>query len=168
MCVRIEELSTKYHVRRLEKEDISAVLELSMGNPMFYQHCPPLATKESILADMNALPPGTSPSDKYYVGFFEEDELIAEMDLVLNYPNKQTAFIGLFMMKKERQKTGIGSDIVRECLQAVKGHGYRFARLAFAKGNLQSEAFWKKNGFEKTGIESDCGNYIAVVMEREL
>lgn len=168
MPMNIRELSAGYRVRRLEREDIGAIYTLSMGNPMFYQYCPPLVTEESILADMKALPPGTGLSDKYYVGFFEEDELIAVMDLILNYPNKETAFIGLFMMRKERQGKGVGSEIVRESLQAVKGWGCRFVRLAFAKGNPQSEAFWKKNGFERTGVESDHGDYIAVVMEREL
>ena len=39
-------------------------------------------------------------------------------------------------------------------------------RLGFAKGKPQSEAFWVKNGFAKTGVEVDNGNYIMVVMER--
>ena len=168
MKLSVNELSSKYGVKELGEKDVAAIYELSVGNPLFYRHCPPFVTRGSILADMDALPPDTAPSDKYYIGFYQEDELIAVMDLILNFPNKETAFIGLFMMKKEWQGKGIGSTIVGECLQAVKRYGYRFARLAFAKGNPQSEAFWKKNGFEKTGVESDHGGYIAVVMGKML
>ena len=41
-------------------------------------------------------------------------------------------------------------------------------RLAYAKGNPQSEAFWTKNGFLKTGLEipNDFSSYI--IMEKEL
>ena len=36
--------------------------------------------------------------DKYYLGFFAGDELVAVMDLILNYPKADIAFIGFFMM----------------------------------------------------------------------
>lgn len=41
-------------------------------------------------------------------------------------------------------------------------------RPAFAKGNPQSEAFWTKNGFRKTGVAAEYENYTAVIMHREL
>ena len=116
---------------------------------MFYKYCPPFVTRESILSDMKALPPRTTYEQKYYFGFFKGESLVAVMDLILGYPNESTAFIGLFMMDKSR-------------------HGFGPGRLAFAKDNPQSEAFWRKNGFLPTGIESDEGNYTAVIMERKL
>lgn len=45
-------------------------------------------TKESILDDMEALPPGKSREDKYYVGFFGGGSLAAIVDLILGYPEK--------------------------------------------------------------------------------
>lgn len=35
-------------------------------------------------------------ADKYYIGYFEGEKLVAVMDLILNFPNKETAFIGFF------------------------------------------------------------------------
>lgn len=35
-------------------------------------------------------------------------------------------------------------------------------------GNPQSEAFWKKNGFRKTGAESKQETYTVVAMQRDL
>lgn len=162
----VQALSKIYRVRRLTEEDADRIYALSAENPMFYQFCPPFVTRESILNDRKALPPRTSYDDKYYIGYFEKDELTAVMDLILGYPNDETAFIGLFMMKKQCQGKGIGSAVVEECFDFLSGIGYRFVRLGFARGNPQSEAFWKKNGFTQTGVEVDNGNYIMVVMER--
>ena len=42
------------------------------------------------------------------------------MDLVMNYPKKKTAFIGLFMMDVNYQNKGIGSKVIGEVLSYVK------------------------------------------------
>lgn len=164
----ITELSETYEVRKLKEADIDMIYELSVENPMFYEYCPPYVTKESILNDMKALPPKKSFEDKYYIGFFREGELLAVMDLILRYPNKETAFIGLFMMRKESQGKGIGSAIIGECLNFLKVQGFCSVQLCFAKGNPQSEAFWKKNGFTKRNMEFVMEGYISVAMERKL
>lgn len=166
--MNIADLSLQYNVRKLTADDVDSIYELSVENPMFYQYCPPFVTKESILEDMKALPPRTSYEDKFYVGFFKGEKLIAVMDLIFNFPDTQTAFIGLFMMSKAEQGKGIGSGIIRECGHFIQSQGYSFIRLGFAKGNPQSEAFWKKNGFVETGVESDNGSYTVVVMQKNL
>lgn len=163
----VQELSKRYAVRRLTEADAERIYALSVENPMFYRYCPPVVSRESILHDMKALPPRTTYDDKYYIGYFEGDRLIAVMDLILRYPNEETAFVGLFMMEKGSQGKGLGSAIVRECFEFLGSRGCRFIRLGFAKGNPQSEAFWVKNGFVRTGVEADNGDYTVVVMERE-
>lgn len=164
----ISAISPEYTSRILTAEDVEAIYRLSIGNPMFYKYCPPFVTRESILSDMKALPPRTTYEQKYYFGFFKGESLVAVMDLILGYPNESTAFIGFFMMDKSRQGRGEGTKIIRDCLEFISGLGFGSVRLAFAKGNPQSEAFWRKNGFLPTGIESDEGNYTAVIMERKL
>ena len=164
----VQKLSKRYDVRRLTEADVDKIYVLSVENFMYYQYCPPFVTRESIFHDMKALPPRTTCDDKYYIGYFEEDKLMAVMDLILGYPNEETAFIGLFMMEKGSQGKGIGSAIVEECFEFLDSIGYRFIRLGFAKGNPQSEAFWVKNGFVRTGVEADNGDYIVVVMERKI
>ncbi|MDO5411700.1 MAG: GNAT family N-acetyltransferase [Lachnospiraceae bacterium] len=135
---------------------------------MFYQYCPPFVTRDSIRSDLKALPPNTSYENKYYMGFFHEGNLVAIMDLILGYPNQNTAFIGLFMVSKSEQGKGVGTDIISECAGFLKEKHYTRIRLAFAEGNQQSEMFWKKNKFMKTGEISDKGEYTAVLMERKL
>lgn len=164
----INKLSMIYKVRKLTEEDIDCIYDLSVGNPMFYQYCPPYVTREGILEDMAALPPGKSPEDKFYIGYFEGAKLVAVMDLIAGYPNGETAFIGLFMMTQVYQGKGNGSKIIGECSAYLKEAGFEHIRLAYAKGNPQSEAFWLKNGFVKTGVEAENQGYTAVVMQKEL
>lgn len=164
----IKKLTTRYDIRKLNGTDIQEIYELMQGNPLFFQYCPPMATHQSILDDMKALPPRTTYDDKYYVGYFQDGCLVAVMDLILNFPNKETAFIGFFMMNKAFQGKGLGTKIIDECAKCLKEEGYQHIRLGFAKGNPQSEAFWTKNGFKRTGVENVQELYTVVIMERDL
>ena len=166
--MNIQEWTTKFEIRKLNESDIDAVYKIMQGNPLYFQHCPPMATHKSILDDMKALPPRTTCDDKYYIGFYKEDCLVAVMDLILNFPNKETVFIGFFMMNKEFQGKGLGTEIIKECFKSLKAEGYQYIRLGFAKGNPQSEAFWMKNGFERTGVEDVQERYTVVVLQKEL
>ena len=72
-----EENSNRYKVRKLEQKDIDLIYALCCGNKLFYQYHPPFVTKESIGKDMDTLPPGKGYEDKYYIGFFKKDGLVA-------------------------------------------------------------------------------------------
>ena len=72
------------------------------------------------------------------------------------------------MMEHEYQGKGVGSKIIEECVTYLKRLGFKYICLAYAKGNSQSEAFWMKNSFYKTGDESENEGYTAVYMQREL
>ena len=151
--MEITEISKNYQVRRLGRDDVDAIYELCRENRIFYRYHEPFVTKESILDDMEALPPGKSREDKYYVGFFDGGSLAAIMDLILGYPEKSIAFIGLFMTDVRFQHRGVGSQMVSGCEKI---------RLGVDKGNPQSHAFWTKNRFQTIGE----ARYI--VMEREI
>lgn len=168
MEMDITKLSHKYTVRFLTDTDIPMIYDLAAGNPLFYRHCPPFVTKESIADDMKALPPNKSYKDKYYIGYFNGAQLVAIMDLIMGYPYFNTAFIGFFMVDKSVQGMGTGTFIISECSAYLKSMGYSCIRLGYVKGNPQSEAFWEKNGFVKTGVESKQDRYTVVVMRKEL
>lgn len=158
----IEPISKTYCVRRLGKGDVEIVYDLMRSNDIFYQYHPPFVTRESILEDMEALPPEKGIEDKYYVGFFEGDALIALLDLIDGYPEEKIAFIGLLMTDAKRQRKGIGTTIVGELAAALKAQGFQAIRIGVDKGNPQSNAFWRKNGFVAIREET------YILMERTL
>ena len=184
--MKIQNLSTRLLVRRLGKADLDAMLALCAGNPLFYQYHPPLATHADLLADLSALPPGKTPADKFFVGFFAPEEgaapaghilgktaarpgqLVAMMDLILGYPRPGTAFIGLFMVGGALQGCGLGSGIISECIAALAACGFDTVRLGVDEGNPQSAAFWAKNGFVPTGERTPWEHGAYLPMERQL
>lgn len=166
--MEIQEMTARFAARYLNRGDVDAVYALSRKNKLFYQYHPPFVTKQSILEDMAALPPGKEEKDKHYFGFFDGSHLAAVMDLVLDYPQKGTAYIGLFMVEQSEQGKGTGSELIRGCAACLARWGYRRLRLAVDKGNPQSEAFWTKNGFIKTGEEVPNGALAYLPMERVL
>ena len=165
-------LSTAYRVRCLEEADVPQILRLCSGNPQFYQYHPPLATADSVRADIRALPPGKMPEDKFYVGDFagdalstgtpSEGRLTSVVDLILDYPEEKTAYIGFFMVDAAMQGTGLGSRLAGEAAAYLRAQGYTKLRLGVDRGNPQSLSFWRKNGF------AQVSEGVYIVMERAL
>ena len=164
----IEKLSTAHTVRRLTPEDAGAVLDLAAGNEIFYRYHPPLPDRESILSDMTALPPGKGPEDKYFLGFFQGERLTAVMDLILGYPEADSAWMGWFILSPACQGRGVGSGILRDVEAALRAAGFRTLRLAVDRGNPQSWAFWTKNGYARYGPERPNGFSAYLPMKKAL
>ena len=147
-------LSDRYEVKILSESDVPDIFALCKENAFYYQYCPPFVTEDSIRDDMNALPPGKQMEDKHYIGFYDNKDLIAIMDLIERFPDENTAFIGFFMTDVMIQKCGVGTKIITELCEKLKQRGYSLVKLGWVKGNPQAEHFWKKNGFTETGVEN--------------
>ncbi|MCD8047470.1 MAG: GNAT family N-acetyltransferase [Clostridiales bacterium] len=116
---------------------------------------------------MTALPPGKSAEDKYYLGFWSGERLAAVVDLILCYPDGETAFIGFFMVAREMQGQGFGSTLVGEFCAALS-RDFRRIRLVYVRDNQQSEGFWRKNGFSSTRERLEGEGYTAIIAQRQL
>lgn len=161
-------LSARYAVRRLTEEELPALLALCEENPLYYRHCPPPPTAESLLGDLAALPPRKTLNDKYYLGFYHEGRLIAVLDMIPGFPKPETVFWGFFMLRAGLQGQGRGTALVSELCAALAELGFRSVRLGWVKSNPQAEHFWKKNGFVETGAGYETDGYTVVVAQREL
>lgn len=164
--IDISKLSSKYDVRKLNDIDVDSIFEICKGNKLFYEYCEAEPTKEQVLHDLHITPPGKELSDKYYVGFYQKDILIAVMDLIDGYPKQDIAFIGLFMMNKDFQGKQIGTSIISETLSYLKEIGKTAVRLAISKDNPQSNHFWKKNGFNVIKEVNRNGDFILVAEKK--
>lgn len=163
--MNINSLSMRHQVRQIQETDVSEVYELCRGNPIYYQHCGSEVSIDDIKNEMLLLPPGKRPEDKYYIGFYGEAGLVAVMDLIDGYPDQDTVYIGFFMMNQKLQGTGVGTNIIMELLKSFRAIGFSKVKLGYVKSNLQSEKFWLKNHFMKTGKETQEDEYLIVEME---
>ena len=145
--IQIEKLSDSYTIRRLTDADVPMLYAWMLRNDQYFRYCGGSTTPERVRQDLTLCPPGTTPAQKHYVGFFDAGTLVAVMDLIDGYPDADTAFIGFFMMNRELQGQGTGTAIVRDVLAALRALGYTVVRLGIDKENPQSNHFWRKNGF---------------------
>lgn len=156
-------------VRKLSHSDLPALLSLCLGNPQYYAFLDEEPTPDALAAEMVELPPGCSPDQKSYLGFFDAGgNLIAVLGLVRGYPAEGCAFIGFFMVDTSRQGTGVGSLLISQLLNRLRCEGVSRVRLAYVEGNEQSRRFWEKCGFVEVDAPIGQGEYRVVPMEYRL
>lgn len=160
-------LSTRYDVRRITNAEIPAALRLMQSNPAFYRVCPPEPTAASVAFDLVHLPPRAVPEDKYFLGFWDGETLVALLDLILHYPTRQHAFFGFFMLDASRQGRGEAAAIVKETLAALRSE-FSAVRLGVVIGNTRAERFWARCGFTPTGYIDRQDYYTVSVLEKTI
>lgn len=146
--INISQFSTEYDIRRMTADDIDTVFDLLIENQPYFLCCGTQPTKELVQSDITVGPPGIPAAQKYYLGFFKEDTLLAVMDLIDGYPEAQYAFIGFFMLRLSMQGKGEGSRLIGEILEYLRQLGFSAVRLGIDKNNANGIRFWTKNGFE--------------------
>ena len=154
--------------RRLTDEDLPALLALCESNPTYYELYGEPPTLENLAQALRELPPGCSADQKMFLGFFEEGELVAAMDVVRGYPDERAAYVGLLMVDGARHGRGIGSRVARGELRRLRAEGLSRVRLAYIEGNEPARKFWAKLGFEPAGMPVSTPRYVAVPMGRAL
>lgn len=164
----IQHLSNQYSVRDLLPVDAEMVYDALKNHTIFYEYHPPMVTVESIIEDMEALPPNKGYEDKHYMGFFRNDTLVAVMDLIEHYPRPGIGLIGFFAMNANLQGSGIGTAIISDSVAYFAELGFEKVRLGIDEGNPQSKAFWLKNGFVFTEEAYESDGSTILVMEKTL
>ena len=168
--LNVRKFTHAHNMRYITEAEFADIAALCAGNPLYYEYygCPP-PTADEVHADLEALPPGKSKRDKYYLGVFGRNgQLAAVLDLIVGWPDAETAWIGFFMVDAALQGCGEGSRIISELLEALTGYGFRRAALGVVSGNPQAEAFWLKNGFYFYGEPRKDRSPVTRTMERIL
>ena len=155
-------LADCYEVRRLDRENVQEIYELMEDNPRFFEYSSGGCSPEQILRDMETLPPGKSAEDKYYLGYYERQYLIAVLDFIDGYPDSDTAYIGFFMLDKCEQGKKLGRALIEKLCLCCGEWGYRRVMLGWEKANPQSSRFWQSCGFEPIReVEQSHGTVVA-------
>ncbi len=162
----LSKLSPRYHVRSMNDSDADTLLEFCLQNDQYYRYCGKQPSRALILHDLHITPPNTSADAKYYVGFYEGEALVAIMDLIEGYPDRDTAFLGFFMMNRQLQGRQIGTHIIQSLCRYLKEAGLKRVLLGIDKENPQSNAFWAKNGFAVIREAAQAEGVILVAEKR--
>ena len=161
-------LSSDYEVRNITEADIASVYNLCKNNRRYYRYIgkkPSLRELTDVITD---LPEGTGPQNKHFVGFYDDESLIAILDLITSYPQDDDAFIGWFMVDAQKHRQGIGSSIFADIRAAMKAQGYDHLSLACFPENTEAAAFWENQGFSVTRESTNQDGHPVNVMERDI
>lgn len=146
--IDISHFSPRYVIRRMTIDDTDAVFDLLIENQPYFLCCGNQPTRELVQSDITVGPPGIPAEQKYYLGFYRDNSLLAVMDLIDGYPEDQFAFIGFFMLRLSLQGKGEGSRLIGEIIGYLQTLGFTAVRLGIDKNNANGVRFWTKNGFE--------------------
>ena len=167
--VNIEALSTQYKVKKITEADISPVYRLAKSNSKYYEYMHTVPTRESLTEIISELPEGATSNNKHFVGFYNDDDvLVAVMDLITGYPERDDAFIGWLMVDGAMQGRGVGSAIFADVRAALKAADYDYMSLGCIEANEEAIAFWKSQGFKPNGKEQENDGYKVIVMDRDI
>lgn len=146
--INIEALSSEFKTKKIDEGDISDVYNLCRSNNKYYRTLKEKPSKKRLTEVISELPEGTNDSQKYFVGFYDKDNLIAILDLITSYPNTNDAFIGWFMVDETLHRQGIGSQLFADIRAALKAQGITNLSLECNSESIDALKFWSDQGFE--------------------
>lgn len=109
--------------------------------------------------------------DKLCYGIFEENNLIAFVDLLKSYPSPQTLTIGYLLIHPNYQSIGLGANILFSIKQWANAKGFKTLRVIVQEKNPRALAFWERNNFiitEKLMEELHTKGKLINILECEL
>lgn len=99
---------------------------------------------------LTALPEGFNGKLKHVLVLTLHGEDIGVVDLLENFPEKGTAFLGLLLLKESHQGKGLGRLCFLEVQKYIMSLDCQRIRIAVVDSN-PVEPFWEKMGFQRTG-----------------
>lgn len=136
----------EYKIIKIQEEQYNDVFHLQKENIIYFQYTNeyPIQYK-NIISEITKLPPNTTIDQKYYIGFYLDDTLVAIMDYIDGYPNNETYWIGLFILDINYQGLGIGTKIMNTFIELSDKN----IQLGCLSNNKEGLAFWSKFGFKE-------------------
>ncbi len=93
MTIQIKNITDKYKIKKFTEGDITEIYELCKANTTYYSYMKMEPTLENLAEVLTELPPGKTLEDKYFIGFYMDDQLIALLDLCTGFPDDVAAYM---------------------------------------------------------------------------
>ena len=121
--------------------------------------------------DIEVIPNGVQKNQKNYRLISFNDEILGVVDFLSDYPEKNTILIGLFIIKSDKQKQGLGTKIFRYLEKSFKNKKFLKIRIGVLVDNKIGLSFWKKQNFkeiERKFLKFEKSEKEVIVMEKEI
>ena len=125
----------------------------------------------TIEKDIKAIPNGVQKNQKNYKLIYFNDEISGVVDYLTDYPEKNTILIGIFIIKNDKQKQGLGTKIFGYLENLFKNKKLLKIRIGVLVDNEIGFSFWKKQNFkeiERKFLKFEKSEKEIIVMEKEI
>jgi RimJ/RimL family protein N-acetyltransferase len=140
------------NLRRIDSDSHKEVQSILDTAPTYYMKVEGVLKIDGAAKKVfEELPPLCTYDDKY-VFFIEKNETpIGVVDLIIGYPNRKTAFLGLLLLGEKYHGSGIGRESYDLIENYVKQFNIDSIQLAVNDSNDIGMRFWLKLGFKVNG-----------------
>ena len=121
--------------------------------------------------DIKAIPNRVQKNQKNYSLISFNNEILGLVDYLTDYPEKNIILIGLFIIKSDKQKQGLGTKIFRYLEKSFKNKKFLKIRIGVLVNNEIGLSFWKKQNFkeiERKFLKFEKSEKEVIVMEKEI
>ncbi len=137
--IRLERLSTK---------DIQAVAGIYRACDDYFRLLKgDIANPEDVADFFSSLPPNRTLQDKYSLGIFKESTLIGVIDIIVGYPEKDIAYIGLMLINPLARGNNVGRLAHKLLIDWLENKAIGEIQLSVVESNLGASTFWDKLGY---------------------
>jgi|WetSurMetagenome_2_1015567.scaffolds.fasta_scaffold294576_2 diamine N-acetyltransferase len=137
-----------YRLNPESEKDVNILQKILSAAPGYYLLLEGnLPNPDAALKELKEVPPGKSAYDKFFYGIQLSGKYIGCFDLIRNYPDSKTAFIGLLLLIESEQNKSYGVQVLQYIKNLAKQWGCSRLRLGVIEKNQRALAFWKREGF---------------------
>ncbi len=139
-----------YTIHRITTDDspaLQALYEKCLDYMLLVDGHP--ASPDAGETEFNNVPPGRSTEDKFMFGVVnQQGELVGLVDVLRDYPQAATWWIGLLLLAPEVRSLGIGRKTVEGLTEFVRASGGNAIMVGVVEENERAYRFWMSMGFE--------------------
>lgn len=95
------------------------------------------------------IPSEVNPDQKEVFGIFVQNTMIGILDLLHDYPEKETSVLGLLALCPDYRNRGYGQKAYDFAESRIKDRGQTSFRLGVLVDNHVAQTMWHKQGFHK-------------------
>lgn len=166
-------MMNKFILETVTEDLFERVLKIYNTNQEYFQiSMNGKPSMKSVIEDKNEIPPNSSIENKNYKLITLNGVDIGVIDYVVNYPNEDTIYIGLFMIDRNFHRNGYGKEFIEEFITNMRNQGFNRIRLGVLKENIKAFEFWTRMEFnvvkEVTSTIHPERNWKVKIMERTI
>ena len=105
-----------------------------------------------------------SDGKAFCIGFTCKNTPVAFLSIIEEYPEKETLYIGLFLVDRQFKRKGIGTKIINSLINEAFKSDYQALRLSVQDNNMSGYSFWESLGF-KIIDKTKCDDFYNLSMK---